>query len=461
MNESKLEDIKAKTEALCRNGKTQVQSQWKKGKAGAENLWKKGKTEAKSLYKKGKTETGNLWKKGKLKAGILWKKGIDQLQEKGVLDSGEFHNQAAEKIWKRTMRYLKIYTIICLVLLFAILQMKEILQQHYWNATNPYYGFLHFLDKWRYQIPLLLYGVGCLIIVFAAFRKSIRYLDFALQASEKIADDSKELIELPDDFKEIETQLNAVKLEVQNNARAAREAEQRKNDLVVYLAHDLKTPLTSVIGYLNLLTEAPDMPKDMQQKYLGIALNKADRLEDLINEFFEITRFNLTHITLEQGNINMTRLLEQLVYEFSPMFSEKGISCKLQAPPDVYFYCDGDKMQRVFDNLLRNAVNYSYPNTEIEITMVQSEEGLQLTFLNHGNTIPEDKLNRLFEQFFRLDSSRGSGSGGAGLGLAIAREIVELHQGTIKALSSNEKIIFKIVFPKKEEPSEQRKKENG
>ena len=126
MNESRLEDIKAKTEALCRNGKTKVQSQWKKGK---------------------------------LKAGILWKKGIAQLQEKGVLDSGEFHNQAAEKIWKRTMRYLKIYTIICLVLLFAILQMKEILQQHYWNATNPYYGFLHFLDKWRYQIPLLLYGV--------------------------------------------------------------------------------------------------------------------------------------------------------------------------------------------------------------------------------------------------------------------------------------------------------------
>ena len=92
--------------------------------------------------------------------------------------------------------------------------------------------------------------------------------------------------------------------------------------------------------------------------------------------------------------------------------------------------------------------------------MVQSEEGLQLTFLNHGNTIPEDKLNRLFEQFFRLDSSRGSGSGGAGLGLAIAREIVELHQGTIKALSSNEKIIFKIVFPKKEENSRQQKKED-
>lgn len=372
---------------------------------------------------------------------------VGHLQKKGILDTGEFHSPVAARIWKQTLDYLKLYTGICLVLLFIILQMKELLQQHYWQGNNPYYAFLHFLDQWRYRIPLVTYCIGTVIIIFRAFRKSIHYLDSALQASEKIADNSEGLIELPSDFKEIETQLNAVKLEVRNNARAAKEAEQRKNDLVVYLAHDLKTPLTSVIGYLNLLTESPELSRDMQQKYLGIALNKSERLEDLINEFFEITRFNLTHITLELGNINLTRLLEQLVYEFSPMLSEKKLTCKLEAPADVQFCCDGDKMQRVFDNLLRNAVNYSYPDTQITITMTREEKGFHIIFLNHGNTIPKDKLERLFEQFFRLDSSRGSGSGGAGLGLAIAKEIVELHKGTIRASSSNGEIVFEIFFP--------------
>lgn len=374
-------------------------------------------------------------------------RGITQLKKQGILDSGEFHSPVAAGIWKRTLNRLKIYTGICMVFLFVILQMKNLLQQHYWQGNNPYYALLHFLDQWRYRIPLTVYALGMVVIIFQAFRKSVHYLDSALQASEKIADDSEELIELPADFKEIETQLNAVKLEVQNNARAAKEAEQRKNDLVVYLAHDLKTPLTSVIGYLNLLTETTELSRDMQQKYLGIALKKAERLEDLINEFFEITRFNLTHITLELGNINLTRLLEQLVYEFSPMLAEKQLTCSLDAPADVLFCCDGDKMQRVFDNLLRNAVNYSYPGTTISITLAQEEKRLHITFLNHGNTIPKDKLERLFEQFFRLDSSRGSGSGGAGLGLAIAKEIVELHKGTIHAASSDGKIIFEIFFP--------------
>lgn len=392
------------------------------------------------------------WNKDTLKKTVkdIYDKLLQLLKQQGVLDTGEFHSQTAEKIWRKTLNQLKLYTGICMALLFIILQMKNLLQQHFWQDNNPYYGFLHFLDQWRYRIPLIVYGLGCIIIIFRAFRKSIHYLDFALLASEKIADDSKELIELPDDFKEIETQLNAVKLEVQNNARAAKEAEQRKNDLVVYLAHDLKTPLTSVIGYLNLLTETPELSQELQQKYLGIALNKADRLEDLINEFFEITRFNLTHITLELGNINLTRLLEQLVYEFSPMFLDKRLTCNLSVPADIYFCCDGDKMQRVFDNLLRNAVNYSYPDTEICITVVKEEKGLRITFLNHGNTIPKDKLNRLFEQFFRLDSSRASGSGGAGLGLAIAKEIVEQHKGSIHAYSQNCEVVFEIFFPEGE-----------
>ena len=180
---------------------------------------------------------------------------------------------------------------------------------------------------------------------------------------------------------------------------------------------------------------------------MSISLEKAERLEDLINEFFEITRFNLSNITLEYSKVNLTRLLEQLTYEFKPMLSEKNLKCVLQIAPESLVRCDVNKMQRVFDNLLRNAVNYSFENTEIHITVVQESNQIRIRFTNSGNTIPEEKLNRIFEQFFRLDTARSSGSGGAGLGLAIAKEIVTLHGGEITAWSEKETIEFEVTIP--------------
>ena len=164
------------------------------------------------------------------------------------------------------------------------------------------------------------------------------------------------------------------------------------------------------------------------------------------NEFFEITRFNLTNIGLEYSRVNLTRLLEQLAYEFKPMLSEKNLVCTLEAAPDIMIKCDVDKMQRVFDNLLRNAVNYSFEEEEITIRVTQEERNVHIVFSNHGNTIPPDKLERIFEQFYRLDSARSSGSGGAGLGLAIAKKIVESHGGMITARSENEIIEFEVVI---------------
>ena len=216
---------------------------------------------------------------------------------------------------------------------------------------------------------------------------------------------------------------------------------------MVYLAHDLKTPLTSVIGYLTLLRDEGEISPALREKYLSISLDKAERLEDLINEFFEITRFSLTSLTLELGRVNLTRMLEQLVYEFKPMFEEKGLECRLNAPSDFMMHMDVAKMQRVFDNLLKNAVNYSFEGGTIEIEAVPSEKEITLTVSNHGNTIPKEKLERIFEQFYRLDTARTSKSGGAGLGLAIAKEIVELHGGKITAFSEDEVIRFQVVVP--------------
>lgn len=270
-----------------------------------------------------------------------------------------------------------------------------------------------------------------------------------LGAVNRIYREKEELVELPQELHEVEKELNQVMLNVRASREKAEEAEQRKNDLIIYMAHDLKTPLTSVIGYLSLLEEEKDISGELKQKYLGIALKKSQRLEELVNEFFEITRFNLSTMTLELSTVNLTRMLEQISSEFIPVFQEKDLTYHLELDPDLKLLCDIDKMERVFDNLLKNAVNYSYKGTQIRILAHMEQQGsndekLHIQIINHGKTIPKEKQERIFEQFFRLESSRGSGTGGAGLGLAIAREIIEQHGGELTCESEDEQIIFHI-----------------
>ena len=216
---------------------------------------------------------------------------------------------------------------------------------------------------------------------------------------------------------------------------------------MVYLAHDLKTPLTSVIGYLTLLRDEPQLSSELRSRYTGIALEKAERLEDLINEFFDITRFSLTHLELEKQPTDLTRRLEQVASEFAPQFAEKDLRCELELPPRLAYDCDPDKLARVFDNLLRNAFHYSFPGSTVRITGQQEADTVVLTFTNEGRTIPAEKLERIFDQFFRLDSSRATRTGGAGLGLAIAKEIIALHGGTIRAASADNRITFTVRLP--------------
>lgn len=244
-----------------------------------------------------------------------------------------------------------------------------------------------------------------------------------------------------------EKKINTIKHTLEKRKMDAQIEEQRKNDLIVYLAHDLKTPLTSVIGYLTLLRDENQISEELREKYLSISLDKAERLEDLINEFFDITRFNLSNITLEYSRINLTRLLQQLIFEFRPMLQEKNLTCQLRIEPDVMLRCDADKIQRVFDNLLRNAVNYSFSNSTIEVSAIRHTSYITITFVNQGNTIPEEKLQRIFEQFYRLDTARSSNNGGAGLGLAIAKHIIELHYGTISVSSRDEMVTFEVILP--------------
>ena len=176
-------------------------------------------------------------------------------------------------------------------------------------------------------------------------------------------------------------------------------------------------------------------------------MDKAERLEDLINEFFEIAKFSLSNITLQYSRISLVRLLEMLLYEFQPMLHEKNLNCNLMVPEYIIIRCDANKIQRVFDNILKNAVIYSFEDTDIDIAVAGQGEVVEITFTNRGDSISEEKLERIFEQFYRLDSSRSTSRGGAGLGLAIAKQIIELHNGTIMARSENEMVDFKVRLP--------------
>jgi len=316
-----------------------------------------------------------------------------------------------------------------------------------WEAYDPLYRFLKAMQDTVAIWGTTLIIIGMFLLAYRAISKPLDYLDEVIKAAEQLAHPDDTPIRLSIPLEGVQDELNMVREGALRSAMFEREAEQRKNDLIVYLAHDLKTPLTSVIGYLTLLRDEPQLSPDMRAKYTGIALDKAERLETLINEFFEITRFSLSHMTLQEDTVNLTRLLEQVTYEFQPALREKALTWDLSLAHDVVISCDSDKIQRVFDNLLRNAVNYCYPNSSIRVSLEQGITELVVTVENQGQPIPPDKLDRIFEPFFRLDSARSSSSGGAGLGLAIAKEIVELHGGLIQAHSAGERVSFRVTLP--------------
>lgn len=254
-------------------------------------------------------------------------------------------------------------------------------------------------------------------------------------------------VELPREYTEIFALISKIRYEIQNKEQTIRTETERKNDLVTYLAHDLKTPLTSVIGYMTLLRDEPAISEELRSRYTEIALKKAERLEELINELFEITRFNISRIELQKESVNLSLMLEQIIYEFRPLLKEKELRFSTEIEPDIRIYCDIDKMERIIDNLIRNAISYSYPKSEIHIKLHSDNTNVTLFFINSGKTIPKEKLERIFEQFFRLDSSRNSTTGGSGLGLAISKQLAEAHGGTISAESSDEIIKFTVKIP--------------
>lgn len=313
----------------------------------------------------------------------------------------------------------------------------------------PESSIYRFLTSIAYNVVNLaiIWLIGFVIIVVVNLRRTLSYIDAIVGESQKLTSEKEEFINLPKDLNEVETRMNQIKQVAIYNARLAKENEQRKNDLIVYLAHDIKTPLTSMVGYLSLLDEVKDMPKKQKEKYTKVALEKSYKLEDLINELFDIARFNSEKIILEKEELNLNMMIEQIIDDFYPTLKELDKEIVIEKNQKVTLYGDSDKLGRVFNNVIKNAINYSSSNSKIIVEITKGEGFANIIISNKGKKISEDKLNRIFEKFYRADTSRTTKTGGSGLGLAIAKDIVELHGGEIYATSDEEFTKFYINLP--------------
>lgn len=302
----------------------------------------------------------------------------------------------------------------------------------------------------RAYFIFIIFGTTLIIVLSLLYKllnKIFSYVFAVSESADKLFDKNVEYINLPPEMVEVEKKLNHFKTEAIKKERLARENEQKKDELIVYLAHDIKTPLTSMIGYLSLLSEIKDMPQEQRNRYIGIALDKSYRLEYLINELFDVARFNSEKIVLEKEEINLNLMLEQIADDFYPTLKEMNKKINFTSDEKTILYADPDKLSRVFNNLIKNAVNYSKENTDIDISILNKENQATVKITNKGKQIPKEKLDKIFEKFYRLDSSRTSKTGGSGLGLAIAKEIVELHGGRIYAESDMKETTFSVILP--------------
>ena len=307
-----------------------------------------------------------------------------------------------------------------------------------------------FREGWLYWVA----GLGAVYLLgafYVALGKVTRWMDQIGATVHQVVDETGEPVSLPRELSPLERDLRAIQSSLAAGRAQAKEAEQRRQDLVAFLAHDLKTPLTSVLGYLNLLHDDPGLTAEQRAKYTAIALDKANRLGELIGEFFDITRMDFAALGEKGELIQLSLLLEQLSDEFYPAFAEKDLTCKCDIAPRLTVRGNADKLARVFDNVLRNAVSYSAPGGEVEIWAAERAGWAEIAIRNQGLEIPEQELTNIFQKFYRLDQARSTRTGGAGLGLAIAREIVERHGGTIRAESDGRRTSFVIRLPLAEE----------
>lgn len=318
-----------------------------------------------------------------------------------------------------------------------------------------------FVRSLRLPAAMLVYLAGAAVVVGFALSWLTRCFGSLFDAMEALFSKRGDGPDLPRELAPTARALADLRRVRDDAERAALAAEQRKNELVAYLAHDIRTPLTSIVGYLTLLAEAPDMPEGKRARYAQIALDRSYRLEEMMEEFFEITRYNLSSIPIERQHFDAALLCRQVADEFYPSAQARSIDIEVRTRGSIECFADAEKVSRVLNNLLKNAVAYADGGSTVVVsarregalaTDVGGNRGAESAFLvveveNQGREISPEHLQAIFEKFYREDGARSTQGGGAGLGLAIAREIARAHGGELTARSLEGRTTFALRIP--------------
>ena len=261
--------------------------------------------------------------------------------------------------------------------------------------------------------------------------------------------ESKIPVRYKDELSSVADTVNRLSVSIQKMIVMQKENEQSKNDLITSVAHDLRTPLTSIIGYLDLVRLGKVTDESTKEKYVGIAYHKAKRLQNLIEDLFAYTQLSFGTVTLRNSELDMVKFLEQIAEEFYPIFKESNLEYTFHTRvAKAVVFGDGDMLERVFANLYGNAVKYGKDGQKVEASLVEKEDTFEISITNYGKLIPKEEIENIFERFYRVDNSRSDETGGTGLGLAIARNIVVMHGGSITATSNIGGTTFTVTLNK-------------
>lgn len=339
--------------------------------------------------------------------------------------------------------------ITCLVEVFLVTNLSMVAR--YMGNRGKMLVMVQAIEKQHTAVVLLYLILGILLfsVTFMILQEPyIRYISRISEAVQNISEgDLNTVIDVigDDEFSGMAANLNRMAADIKQLMEKERESERTKNELITNVAHDLRTPLTSIIGYLELLTNNQQIPADMQHKYIEIAYGKSRRLQKLIEDLFGFTKLNYGKIAMHVGQIDIVKLLGQLVEEAYPNFVEKGLSYDLQSNvPVKIINADGNLLARLFDNLIGNAIKYGADGKRVLVKIHAESETVTVSVTNYGYVIPADELPLIFNKFYRVEQSRSSSTGGTGLGLAIAKEIVDMHGGTISVASDLNGTIFTV-----------------
>lgn len=276
------------------------------------------------------------------------------------------------------------------------------------------------------------------------------YLDEMVEGLELMAEGKLDhTIPVKKDHKlgEVAESINEMAVKLRRSIQEERSAEQSKNDLITGVSHDLRTPLTSILGFLEVIKQDRYRDEVELMYYVDIAHSKAEHLKHLIDDLFEFTRMN-NGMPLASEALALDDLLRQLMEEYVPIMKDSGITGRLILEQQrIQIFADGDLLIRALVNIVNNAMQYGKDGKYIDIALNTDNDQVIVSISNYGNPIPTSELPFIFDRFYRVEKSRSLQTGGTGLGLSIAKTVIELHKGKIWAESDMHRTSFKMSFP--------------